>query len=75
MILPSVWEIVRKYPYLIPLLVVILILAAVGHVYAFGKSLLRRNTCPGCRKDKVICLVACERVSRRLDDVDREVAR
>lgn len=75
MMLPSVWQIMREYPYLIPILVGILILAAVGHVYAFGKRLLRRNKCPGCCEDKVICLVPCARMSRRLSEIEREVAR
>jgi len=74
MMLPTVWEILRRYPYLIPLLVIVLILAAVGHVYEFGIRLLQRNNCPGCRENKVVCLVACERVSRRLTEIEREVA-
>jgi hypothetical protein len=67
------WQIARHYPYLIPLLVAILILTAVGHVIEFTKKLLQKNNCPGCCEDKVVCLVACERISRRLSEVKSEV--
>ncbi len=30
-------------------------------------------TCPDCRQDKLVCLVACERVSRRLDEIDTKL--
>jgi len=73
MMLPTMWQIARHYPYLIPLLVAVLILTAVGHVIEFTKKLLQRNNCPGCREDKVVCMVACERIARRLTEVEREV--
>ena len=70
----NVWQVFRKYPYLIPVLVIILILAAFGHLLAFFKTRLQKSNCPGCRKDKAVCIVACERISRRLNEIDSEVA-
>jgi len=67
------WEIIKKHPYLILAMVAILILYAAGYVIEFTRKLLRRGNCPGCGK-KVVCVVACERVARRLTEIESEVA-
>ncbi|MHC1697745.1 MAG: hypothetical protein AB9919_06755 [Geobacteraceae bacterium] len=72
MILPSMWQILKKYPYLIPALVVVLVLFAIGWVIESARKLGRRGNCPGCGK-KSVCVVACERVSRRLSEMEEGV--
>lgn len=75
MIFPTMWQIARRHPYLIPLLVIILVLAAIGHVLFFAQKLIGNGNCPDCRNGKTICFVACERVAKRLSAVDRELRR
>jgi len=72
MILPNMWQIFKHYPYLLPLLVIILLLAAYGHMLVFVRRVLQKRNCPGCCENKTVCIVACERVSRRLNELEVE---
>lgn len=69
--MPSIKEIIISHPYLIPLLVIALIMVAIGTVFTWACRASRWRNCPGCTEGKQgPCLVACERVFRRLDDLE-----
>ncbi len=62
--LPTTWQILRRHPYLLPLLLVVLLNVAAGYVWQglkrFGRWLKGH-------------VVADEELSRRLDAVDQEL--
>lgn len=71
MILPSVKEIVRYHPYLLPALICVFVLYAITWPVKFLCSFLTPQSCPGCPKR--VCIVACPEVSRQLDEIDTKL--
>lgn len=67
-LLVSTWQIIRRHPYLIPAVLVILVWVAIGYVWQWVTA---PDSCSGCIEGQGRCLVACERVSRRLAELDR----
>jgi len=66
MILPTTWQFLKRYPYLLPFYITILLLVAVGHVCRIlsqAWTWLKGH------------LVADEETSRRLDLVDEDITR
>jgi hypothetical protein len=78
----STWQFVKRYPYLVPFLVVLAALVVMDCAWRaliWLKSrfdgLMRASCCEYCPEDKWLCLVACDPVSRRLELVDRDIDR
>ena len=81
-LLPTTWQFIRRYPYLIPFLFIVYALLFVSYAWIALKwlwtrfdGILRASCCEFCPEDKWICLVACETVSTRLELVDAELDR
>lgn len=70
MIWPNAREIFKHYPYLLPVLILLLAFMAWGWMW---DKIIYGSACPGCHHGKKFCIVACERVSRQLDEADEEV--
>lgn len=66
MMLPTTWQFIKRYPYLFPFLVLVLLLVAIGHVCR-----ILSQTWAWLKGQ----LVADEEMSRRLDLVDEDIAR
>lgn len=81
-LLPTTWQFIRRYPYLVPFLIVIYALVIASYVWLALKwvwscfdGIIRASCCDFCPEKKRICLVACEKVSTRLELIDEELAR
>jgi len=66
MILPTTWQFLKRYPYLFPLLILVMLLVAVGHVCR-----IMSQTWTWLKRQ----LVADDETSRRLDLVDEDITR
>jgi hypothetical protein len=69
--MPNVKEILKGYPYLLPLLIPLLLWLALVWLWSCWVGILRAANCEHCPEDKWLCIVACDEVSRRLDLVDQ----
>lgn len=71
--MPSVKEIVVNHPYLIPILLLAFVFLLATSVWVcVARVFTPKGNCPGCVEHKQgPCLVACERTSRRLDEIGR----
>lgn len=73
MIMPSIKEIILHHPYLIPLLIMALMLLGIVSIINWIARTATDGNCPGCTEHKQgPCVVACDRMSRRLDDIRRQ---
>jgi hypothetical protein len=73
--MPSLKQILLSYPLLIPAILVLLPFLSVVFVYRCLTSGFRRSNCPGCPYKKRLCLVACDEVSRELDEMEKDQGR
>jgi hypothetical protein len=73
MILYRIEQIIRHHPYIIPIAIVLLLIVLTLCFWEKIVHVAKSGNCRDCPEGKDLCLVACERVSRRLDEIDRQI--
>lgn len=75
MVMRSLKEILLSYPCLIPAVLVLLGIMCLLYACYGITSLFKGGNCPSCPYKKRFCLVACDEVARRLNEMENEQER